>query len=133
MKEGYQVVREIVQAVNIHTECSHNSMVIYWSHPNKEKMDTLQFRLLLAQGLMEKHGSGVLCPLHGRPSSHCLNDSRKDISWSVFPPRGRRQDLTENVWCAQERAREKKLGCNECEKALCLEGRFKAYHTLLNF
>jgi hypothetical protein len=72
----------------------HNSMVIYRSHPNKEKMDTLQFRLSLAQGLLEKRGSGVR-----------LNDSRKAISWSVFPPRGRRQDLTEDVWCAQKRAR----------------------------
>jgi hypothetical protein len=43
----------------------HNSMVIYRSHPNKENMDTLQFRPSLAQGLMEKHGSGVLRPVHG--------------------------------------------------------------------
>jgi hypothetical protein len=29
-----------------------------------------------------------------RQFSLLLNDSRKDISWSVFPPRKRRQDLT---------------------------------------
>jgi hypothetical protein len=46
----------------------HNSMVIYQSHPNKEKMDTLQFRLSLVQGLMEKRGSGVRHPIHDRPS-----------------------------------------------------------------
>jgi hypothetical protein len=46
----------------------HNSMVIYQSHPNKEKMDILQFRLSLVQGLVEKRGSGVLRPVHGRPS-----------------------------------------------------------------
>jgi hypothetical protein len=40
-----------------------------------------------------------------RQFSHCLNDSRKDISWSVFPPRGRWQDLAEDVWCAEKRAR----------------------------
>jgi hypothetical protein len=41
--------------------------------------------------------------------SHRLNDSRKYISWSVFPPRGRRQDLTEDAWCAQKRATGKNL------------------------
>jgi hypothetical protein len=44
-----------------------------------------------------------------RQFSHRLNDSRKDISWSVFPPRGKRQDLTDDVWCAQKRARGKNL------------------------
>jgi hypothetical protein len=43
-----------------------------------------------------------------RQFSRRLNDSRKDVSWSVFPPWGRRQDLTEDV-CAQKRAREKNL------------------------
>jgi hypothetical protein len=46
----------------------HNSMVIYRSHPNNEKMGTLQLRLSLAQGLVEKRGSGVRRPVHGRPS-----------------------------------------------------------------
>jgi hypothetical protein len=40
--------------------------------------------------------------------SRRLNDSQKDISWTVFPPQGR-QDLTEDVWCAQKRARGKNL------------------------
>jgi hypothetical protein len=87
----------------------HNNMVIYRSHPNKEKMDTLQFRLLLAQGLMEKHGSGVLRFVHGRLSVQPPPKRRKDISWSIFPPLGRRQDLTEDVWCEQKRARGKNL------------------------
>ncbi|XP_023725727.1 piggyBac transposable element-derived protein 4 [Cryptotermes secundus] len=38
----------------------HNSMVIYRSHPNKQNLDTLQFRLSLVQGLVEKHGSGII-------------------------------------------------------------------------
>jgi hypothetical protein len=42
-----------------------NSMVIYRSHLNKPKMDTLQFRLSLVQGLVERHGSGIHCPVHG--------------------------------------------------------------------
>jgi hypothetical protein len=37
--------------------------------------------------------------------SRRLNNSQRDISWSVFPPRKRRQDLTEDVCCAQKRAR----------------------------
>jgi hypothetical protein len=37
-----------------------------------------------------------------RQFSHRLNDSWKDISWSVFPLWGRRQDLTKDVWCAQK-------------------------------
>jgi formylmethanofuran dehydrogenase subunit E-like metal-binding protein len=44
-----------------------------------------------------------------RQFSHRLDDSQKDISWSVFTPRKRRQDLTEDVWCAQKRARGKNL------------------------
>jgi hypothetical protein len=68
-----------------------------------------------------------------RQFSGCLNDSWKDISWSVFPPRKRRQDLID-VWCAQKRPEERisVLVC-ECEAGLCLEGCFKVYHTLPNF
>jgi hypothetical protein len=44
-----------------------------------------------------------------RQFSCCLNNSQKDISWSVFPPRGRGQDLTEDVWRAQKRAKGKNL------------------------
>ena len=46
----------------------HNSMVIYRSHTNKQNLDTLQFRLSLVQGLVEKHGSGVRRPVHGPQS-----------------------------------------------------------------
>jgi hypothetical protein len=129
MKEGYQVVREIVQAV---IQCSDPQQYSNCrSHPNKEKMDTLQFRLSLAQGLVEERGSGVCHPVQ---FSRRLNDAREDISWSLFPPRGRRQDLTEDAWCAQKRARGKNLSIGIVnEAALCLEGCFKAYHTLLNF
>ena len=45
-----------------------NSMVIYRSHPKKQNLDTLQFRLSLVQGLVEKRGSGVRRPVHGPPS-----------------------------------------------------------------
>jgi hypothetical protein len=95
----------------------HNSMVIYRSHPNKEKTDTLQFRLSLAQGLMEKRSSGVHHPVHGHRSVQPrLNDSRKGISWSVFAPWGRRQDLTEDVWCVQKRARGKNLSMKDASR-----------------
>jgi hypothetical protein len=45
-----------------------NSIVIYRSHPNKPKMDTLQFRLSLVQGPMEKRGSGICHSVHVHPS-----------------------------------------------------------------
>jgi hypothetical protein len=85
-----------------------NSMVIYWSHPNKPKMDTLQFRLSLVQGLVERHGSGI-CPVHGCPS--VLPPPKRLTERHFlerFPPRERRRDLTEDVWSAQRRARGEK-------------------------
>jgi hypothetical protein len=40
----------------------HNAMVIYQCLPDNKNMKPLKFRLSLAQGLMEKRGSGVpLC------------------------------------------------------------------------
>jgi hypothetical protein len=114
----------------------HNSMVIYQYHPNKETMDTLQFRLSLVQGLMEKHGSGVLCPVHGRSS---VQPPPKRLTERHFlersPPTGKKaRPHRKCVVCAREGQRkETQYWCSECEAPLCLEGRFNAYHTLLNF
>jgi hypothetical protein len=44
----------------------HNAMVIYQRLSNNRNMDTLKFRLSLAQGLVEKHSSAV--PVYGRLS-----------------------------------------------------------------
>jgi hypothetical protein len=46
----------------------HNTTVIYQCLPNNKNMDTLKFRLSLAQGLVEKQGSAVLRPVYGRQS-----------------------------------------------------------------
>ena len=43
----------------------HNAMVIYRCLPNNKNMDTLKFRLSLAQGVVEKHSSGVLRRVYG--------------------------------------------------------------------
>jgi hypothetical protein len=45
----------------------HNAMVMYQSIPNKNR-DSLKFRLSLAQGLMEEHGSSVPPPVYDHPS-----------------------------------------------------------------
>jgi hypothetical protein len=42
-------------------------MVIYQCLPNNKNMDTLKFKLSLAQGLVEKHGSAVPHPVYGCP------------------------------------------------------------------
>jgi hypothetical protein len=128
------VVREIVQAVT--DVAIHNSMVIYRSHPNKEKMDTLQFRLSLAQGLVEKHGSGDLRPIHGHPS---VQPPPKRLTERHFlehiPPTGKKARPHRKcvVGTRNGQRKEAQYWCSECEAALCLEECSKAYHTLLNF
>jgi hypothetical protein len=42
-----------------------SAMVMFQSLPNNKNIDSLQFRLSVAQGLVEKHSSGVPCPVHG--------------------------------------------------------------------
>jgi hypothetical protein len=72
----------------------YNAMVIYHCLPNNKSMDTLKFRLSLAQGLLEKHGSAVPRPVYSRQS---LEPIQSDISWSVFPTQERRQNLKKDV------------------------------------
>jgi hypothetical protein len=50
------------------TVAIHNAMVVYRCLPNNKNMNPLKFRLSLAQGLVEKHGSSVPHPVYGRPS-----------------------------------------------------------------
>jgi hypothetical protein len=51
----------------------HNAVVMYRSFPNNKNIDELKFRLSLAQGSVEKHGSGVSLPVHGHPSIELLS------------------------------------------------------------
>jgi hypothetical protein len=114
----------------------HNSTVIYRSHPNKPKMDTLQFRLLLVQGLLERHSSGNHRPVHGRPSvltPHKRLTERHFLE-QIAPMGKKARPHRLCVVCTKKgQRRETQYWCSECEAALCLEGCFKAYHTLLNF
>jgi hypothetical protein len=66
-----------------------------------------------------------------------MNCSLKDpqnISWSIFLPPERKQNSKENVWCAKtwKKGDNLVIGVSECETGLCLDGRFKSYHTNLN-
>jgi hypothetical protein len=65
-----------------------------------------------------------------RQFSRRQNESRKNISWSIFVPRGRRQDLAENVWCAQERAREKKLSNGVVNVRQCCVSKDASRHII---
>jgi hypothetical protein len=46
----------------------HNTKVIYRCLPNNKNVDTLKFRLSLAQGLFKKYGFVVPRAVYGRPS-----------------------------------------------------------------
>jgi hypothetical protein len=47
---------------------THNTMKIYRCLPYNKNMDTLQFRISIAQDLVEKHRSAVPHPVYGYPS-----------------------------------------------------------------
>jgi predicted nucleic acid-binding Zn ribbon protein len=114
----------------------HNSIVIYRSDPKKQKMDNLQFRLSLAQGLVERHSSGVRRPVHGRPS---VLPPPKRLTERHFPecvpPTGKKaKPHRKCVVCAKKGQRkETQFWCSECEAVLCIDECSKAYHTLLKF
>jgi hypothetical protein len=114
----------------------HKSMVIYRSHPNKPKMDTLQFRLWLVQGLVERHVSGIHHPVHVRPSVVPLPKrlTERHFLERISPAGKKARPHRRCVVCTKKgQRRETQYWCSECEAALCFEGCFKAYHTLLNF
>jgi hypothetical protein len=43
-------------------------MIMHRSLPNNKNVDSLKFRLSLAQGLLEEHSSGVPHTVRGHPS-----------------------------------------------------------------
>jgi hypothetical protein len=76
-------------------------------------MNELSSDFHLAQGLVEKHGTGV------RWSA---------IRQSVQPPQKR------CVVCAKHGKRKQSISWrSECEAGLCIDECFKKYHTKLNF
>jgi hypothetical protein len=81
----------------------HNTLVIYQCLPDNRNMNTLKFRLSLAQDLVEKHGSGVPHPVYGCPS--------------VEPPPKRLTEghFTERIHTTQKKARPQRK-CVVCTK-----------------
>jgi hypothetical protein len=75
----------------------HNATVMYWSLPNRKRAGSPKVRLSLAQGLMEKHSSGVPRPAHGRPSIEL--PPKRLTEWHILEhiPATRRKA---NVWWA---------------------------------
>jgi hypothetical protein len=114
----------------------HNSMVIYRSLPEKTHMDTLKFRISLAQGLVEKYGPRVPRPVHGRPS---VVPPPKRLTERHFleriPATGKKAKPQRRcVVCTKHGMRKDTVyWCSDCEAGLCLHGCFKDYHTKLNF
>jgi hypothetical protein len=111
-------------------------MVIYQCLSNNKNMDTLKFRLSLAQDLVEKHGSAVPCPVYGRPS---LEPPPKRFTEQHFlehiPTTGKKARPQKRcILCSKDDKRKESIyWCSECEAGLCLDGCFKKYHTTLNF
>jgi hypothetical protein len=114
----------------------HNTVVICRCLPDNKNMNPPKFRLSLAQGLMERHGSGVPRPVYG-----CLSvePSPERLTVQHFPghiPATRKKAKPQRkcVVCTKHgRRKECIYWCSECEAGLCLDGCFKKYHTHLNF
>ncbi|XP_021941441.1 piggyBac transposable element-derived protein 4-like [Zootermopsis nevadensis] len=114
----------------------HNAMVMYRCVPQNKTLDTLRFRILLAQGLVEKHGPGVPRPSSGRPS---LDPPPKRLSERHFqeriPATGKKAKPQKRCVVCRKRGKRKDTvyWCGECEVGLCMVGCFKDFHTKLNF
>jgi hypothetical protein len=114
----------------------NNSMIIYRCLPDNKNMDTLKFRLTLAQGLVEKYGPSVPRPVYGRPS---VEPPPKRLTERHFleriPATGKKAKPQRRcVVCAKHgRRRDSIYWCSDCDAGLCLDGCFRIYHTQLNF
>jgi hypothetical protein len=112
----------------------HNAMVTYQCLSNNKNIDTLKFRLSLAQGLVEKHSSAVPCPVYGR---QLLELAPKRLTERHFleriPATGSRAKPQKRcIVCSKHGKRKESIyWCSECEAWLCLDGCFKKYHTTL--
>jgi hypothetical protein len=71
-------------------------MVIYQCLPNNKNIDSLKFRLSVAQGLVERNGSDVPHPVHGHPPIE------------LPPKRLTEQHVLERIPAAGEKARPKR-------------------------
>jgi hypothetical protein len=106
----------------------HNAVVIYRCLPDNKDMDTLKFRHSLAQGLVEKHGSAVPCPVYGRPSLEPLPKRPAEQHFlENIPATGKKAKPQEKcIVCSKHGKRKESIyWCSECEVGLCLDGCFK--------
>jgi hypothetical protein len=91
-------------------------------------MDTLKFRLSLAQGLMEKHGSAVPHPVYGRQS---LEPPPKRLTERHFlehiPATGKKAKPQKRCIVCSKHGKRKGLiyWYSKCEAGLCLDGCFR--------
>jgi hypothetical protein len=114
----------------------HNAMAICQCLPNNKNMESLKFRLSLAQGLVEKHGSAVPRPVYDHPS---LEPPPKRLTERHFlehiPATGKKAEPQKIcIVCSKHgKWKESIYWCSECEAGLCLDGCVKKYHTILNF
>jgi hypothetical protein len=72
----------------------HNTMVMYHLLPHIKNIGSLKFRLSLAQGLVEKHGSGAPRPIHDCPSIELLSERLRESNFAEhIPALERRRNL----------------------------------------
>jgi hypothetical protein len=111
-------------------------MVIYRCLPNNKNIDSLTFRLSLAQDLVEKHSTGVPRSVHGGPSTE---PPPKRLTERHFleriPATGKKaRPRRKYVVCTKHGKRSDSVyWCSECQAGLCLDGCFKSYHININF
>jgi hypothetical protein len=100
----------------------HNTVVIYRPLPNNKNMDTINFRLSLAQGIVEKHGPAVPRPVYGRLSLELPPKRRTERHFLEGIPATGRQNLKKDVVCSEDDKRKESIyWCSECEAGLCLD------------
>jgi hypothetical protein len=114
----------------------HYAMVVYQCLPNNKNMDTLKFRLSLAQGLVGKHCSAVPRPVYGHQSLEPLPKRLTERHFLERIPATGKKAKPQKICivCSKHgRRKESIYWCSECEAGLCLNGCFKKYHTTPNF
>jgi len=112
-----------------------NCMVICCANSGQTKIDHFKFRVELVQALLIEHGrvSGNFKAII--PQTKMCHDFLKDIFQKEYHQQKKKARPTKRcvVCYKNNRRKETVFWCPECEAALCVEERFKAFHTKLNF
>jgi hypothetical protein len=112
----------------------HINFTVNWEQSSKNT-DSLKFRLSIAQGLMQEHGSGVPRPVHCcLPNEPPPKRLKERHFLKHIPTRGKKARLKRKcVVCKiYGKIRESIYWCSECKAGLCLDRCFKN-QTNLNF